>query len=224
MTLYDCRTGPGRRAGLTAATGTIRDGGLVVLPTDTVYGIGADAFDATAVAALRSAKGRGRSVPPPVLVGGPGALAELAPDAPAVATTLAEALWPGGLTLVVPHAPGLTWDLGDAGGTVGVRMPDHPVALELLRATGPLAVSSANLHGRPPAVTAAEAVAAFGESVTTYLEVGRCPGGVASTVLSLVGERPRVLRSGAVGTAALRALLPDLVDLGEPAASRPERA
>jgi L-threonylcarbamoyladenylate synthase len=212
MTLYDCRTRPGRGDGLAAAARTVRTGGLVVLPTDTVYGIGADAFDPAAVRALLAAKGRGRSVPPPVLVGGPAALAELAPDAPPAALRLAEKFWPGGLTLVVRHAPGLSWDLGDAGGTVGVRMPDHPVALDLLRATGPMAVSSANLHGSPPVETAAEAVTAFGESVVTYLEAGRCPGGVPSTVLSLVGERPRVLRSGAVGADALRALLPDLAD------------
>ena len=212
MTLYDCRHTPDRAAGLAEAARTVRAGGLIVLPTDTVYGIGGDAFDAAAVRALLAAKGRGRAMPPPVLVGSPDALADLAPEAPAVARSLAERFWPGGLTLVVRHAPGLDWDLGDTDGTAGVRMPDHPVALDLLRATGPLAVSSANLHGRPPAATGTEAVAAFGDSVATYLEAGECPGGVPSTVLSLVGEQPRILRPGAVGTEALRELLPTLAE------------
>ncbi|GAA4211281.1 L-threonylcarbamoyladenylate synthase [Actinocatenispora rupis] len=212
MTLFDCRTAEGRAAGLAAAVDTIRAGRLIVLPTDTVYGIGADAFAPAAVRDLLAAKGRGRHMPPPVLVGDAAQLADLAPDAPPVAADLAAAYWPGGLTVIVSHAPELAWDLGDTGGTVGVRMPDDPVAVELLRRTGPLAVSSANLTGTPPAATAADAVEAFGTAVGTYLETGPCPGGVPSTVVSLVGDRPRLIRAGAVPARALRTLLPDLVE------------
>jgi L-threonylcarbamoyladenylate synthase len=157
MELFDCRAVEARAAGIAAAAKAVAAGRLVVLPTDTVYGVGGDAFDPAAVAALLAAKGRGRNMPPPVLVAGPAALAELAPAAPESAHRLAARFWPGGLTVIVPHAPGLTWDLGDTDGTVGVRMPSHPVALELLRATGPLATSSAHRHGQPPAATAAAA-------------------------------------------------------------------
>ncbi len=212
--MYDCRTRTGRRAGIGAAVRAVRDGRLVVLPTDTVYGIGADAFDAAAVARLLAAKGRGRDMPPPVLVGHPGALAELAPDLPAAAGRLTNMFWPGGLTIIVRHAPGLSWDIGDTDGTVGVRMPADELALELLRATGPLAVSSANRHGSPPAVSAADARSQLGDPVSVFLEAGICPGGVPSTIVSLVEDPPRVLRTGVVSETRLRTVLPDLVSTG----------
>jgi tRNA threonylcarbamoyl adenosine modification protein (Sua5/YciO/YrdC/YwlC family) len=214
MELYDCRHAAARAEGVAAAAKAVAAGGLVVLPTDTVYGVGGDAFDPAAVAALLLAKGRGRNLPPPVLVADAGALAELAPAAPASAYRLAERFWPGGLTVIVPHAPGLTWDLGDTDGTVGVRMPSHPVALELLRATGPLATSSANRHGLPPAATAAAARDQLGGSVEVYLEAGAPDpggGGVPSAIVSVVGPVPRLVRPGAVGVAELREVLPDLV-------------
>src|SRR3954454_6817299 len=131
MELYDCRDGAARGTGIAAAAKAVAAGRLVVLPTDTVYGVGCDAFDPAAVAALLAAKGRGRNMPPPVLVAGPAALAGLAPGAAESAHRPAERVSRGGLTVIVPHAPGLTWDLGDTDGTVGVRMPSHPVALEL---------------------------------------------------------------------------------------------
>jgi L-threonylcarbamoyladenylate synthase len=213
MELFDCRAVEARAAGIAAAAKAVAAGRLVVLPTDTVYGVGGDAFDPAAVAALLAAKGRGRNMPPPVLVAGPAALAELAPAAPESAHRLAARFWPGGLTVIVPHAPGLTWDLGDTDGTVGVRMPSHPVALELLRATGPLATSSANRHGQPPAATAAAARDQLGGSVDVYLEAGAPDpdgGGVPSTIVSVVGPVPRLVRPGAVPLAALREILPDL--------------
>ena len=131
MTTFDCADPVARRAGLEAGAHAARTGNLVVLPTDTVYGIGADAFNAAAVRALLAAKGRGPDMPVPVLVGSWTTIDGLVMAVPPVARTLIEAFWPGGLSLVVEHAPSLSWDLGDARGTVMVRMPLHPVALDL---------------------------------------------------------------------------------------------
>ncbi len=152
-------------------------GGLVVLPTDTVYGVGADAFDARAVAALLAAKGRGRQMPPPVLVPDARTLDGLCTDVPEPVRALVEAFWPGGLTVILRAQPSLTWDLGETRGTVAVRMPDHPAALALLARTGPLAVSSANLTGQPAALTAADALAQLGDAVAVYLDGGTAPAG-----------------------------------------------
>src|ERR1700751_4173152 len=154
---YDCADAQQREAGLVAATSAVQEGQLVVLPTDTVYGVGADAFNPAAVTALLAAKGRGRNMPPPVLVGSVRAAAALAESLGAFGQDLIDEFWPGPLTLVFRSSPTLLWDLGDTMGTVAVRMPLHPVALDLLRRTGPMAVSSANRHGRPPATTAADA-------------------------------------------------------------------
>ncbi len=149
LTMFDCADPVARRAGLEAAAHAARSGNLVVMPTDTVYGIGADAFNAAAVRALLAAKGRGPDMPVPVLVGSWTTIDGLVMAVPPVARTLIEAFWPGGLSLVIEHAPSLSWDLGDAKGTVMVRMPLHPVALDLLRLVGPMAVSSANRSGSP---------------------------------------------------------------------------
>src|SRR3712207_179326 len=152
---------------------SIARGELVLLPTDTVYGVAADAFSPAAVTGLLAAKNRGRAMPVPVLVGEASTLAGLVLTVPPVATRFAEAFWPGGLTLVVEHASSLAWDLGDAEGTVAVRLPDDDVARELLRRTGPLAVSSANRSGRPAATTATEAEYQLGEHAAVVLEIGR---------------------------------------------------
>ncbi|RPF20162.1 L-threonylcarbamoyladenylate synthase [Myceligenerans xiligouense] len=192
------------------AVNAISRGSLVVLPTDTVYGIAADAFDATAVSALLAAKGRGRQMPPPVLIGDVATLDGLATEVPEEARDLAEAFWPGGFTIILRSQPSLQWDLGETHGTVALRMPDHPVALALLRRTGPLAVSSANLSGRPAAIDVHEAVEQLGDSVSVYLDGGAAPGGTASTIVDATGERLRVVRSGAVGPEALREVAPVL--------------
>src|SRR6185369_10644970 len=168
--LYDCRTVGERDWGIRAAVEGIARGDLVVLPTDTVYGIAADAFKPWAVSALLNAKGRGRHMPPPVLVGSRHTLDGLVYQLPTEARDLVEAFWPGALTIVVEQAPTLQWDLGDTYRTVAVRMPLHPVALEVLQHTGPLAVSSASRVGSGPAVTAHEAREHLGYSVSTYLE------------------------------------------------------
>ena len=208
---YDCADPDVRPDAIDAAAGAIKAGQLVVLPTDTVYGVGADAFDATAVADLLAAKGRGRDMPVPVLVGSWDTIEGLISYVPTQTRSLIEAFWPGGLTLVVEHAPSLAWDLGDARGTVAVRMPLHPVALELLERTGPLAVSSANRSGQAAALTADDAQEQLGISVQVYLDGGPATSGVASTIVDVTTETPRVLREGAVSLEALRRVVASVV-------------
>ncbi len=169
-----------------------------MLPTDTVYGVGADAFDAAAVSRLLRAKGRGREMPPPVLVGSAATLEALASDVPAWARTLVEHYWPGPLTIVVRQQASLQWDLGETRGTVAVRMPDHPVALELLARTGPLAVSSANVTGQPAATDADQAAEMLGEKVSVILDAGPTTDDRPSTIVDCTGGQPRVLRVGAI--------------------------
>lgn len=171
-TVYDCNSPDSRAAGLTAAKGALKAGRLVVVPTDTVYGLAADAFDSDAVTGLLRAKGRGRDMPVPVLVGSWNTIDGLVNTVRPQARELIRAFWPGGLSLVVHQAPSLAWDLGDTRGTVMLRMPLHPVVLELLREVGPLAVSSANVSGRPPATTVDEARAQLGGSARS--EERRC--------------------------------------------------
>jgi tRNA threonylcarbamoyl adenosine modification protein (Sua5/YciO/YrdC/YwlC family) len=207
---YDCNDATVRGAALASAEHCVSSGQLVVLPTDTVYGIGADAFDATAVADLLAAKGRGRDMPVPVLVGSWTTIEGLSASVAQRTWDLIEAFWPGGLTLVVDEAPSLSWDLGDARGTVAVRMPLHPVAIELLERTGPMAVSSANRSGSPPALTAADAQDQLGDEVAVYLDGGPAKTGVASTIVDVTGEIPRILRAGAIDVDTLRAVVPDI--------------
>ncbi len=206
-TVYDCQQTDSRAAGLAAATSAVKGGRLVVLPTDTLYGIGADAFDSTAVAALLRAKGRGRDMPVPVLVGSWHTIDGLVLSMRPQARDLVRAFWPGGLSLVVQQAPSLAWDLGDTRGTVMVRMPLHPVALELLREVGPMAVSSANISGQPPARTADEARTQLGDAVSVYLDGGPAPHAVASTIVDLTVDQPRILREGAVPAADIAEVL-----------------
>jgi L-threonylcarbamoyladenylate synthase len=210
--LYDCGDPDARATGLRHAADALRRGELVVLPTDTVYGVAADAFSPEAVAALLAAKGRGRAAPPPVLVPDVRTLDGLAVEVPDVARTLVEAFWPGPLTVVCWAQPSLRWDLGDTGGTVAVRMPQHDVALELLAETGPLAVSSANRTGQPPATTAEAARDQLGEAVVAYLDGGATAGSAPSTIVDATGPRLRVLRSGALDVEALRSVVPEVVD------------
>src|SRR5690242_12354324 len=207
---YDCNDASVRGAALASAAHCVSSGQLVVLPTDTVYGIGADAFDSAAVADLLAAKGRGRDMPVPVLVGSWTTIEGLASSVSQRTWDLIEAFWPGGLTLVVDEAASLAWDLGDARGTVAVRMPLHPVAIELLEQTGPMAVSSANRSGSPPALTAAEAQDQLGDDVAVYLDGGSAHTGIASTIVDVTGEIPRVLRAGAIDVDTLRTVVPDL--------------
>ncbi len=217
MALFFACGDPDLRAdAIRTAAQSVAAGELVVLPTDTVYGLGADAFDPAAVTELLRVKGRGRDVPVPVLVGSWSTIDGLVTSVDARTRDLIEAFWPGGLTLVVRHAPSLSWNLGESHGTVAVRMPLHPVAIELLEQTGPMAVSSANRHGQPAAETAAEARAQLGDDVSVYLEDGQVAGGVASTIVDVTGPRPQILRLGAVAADELRAVVPDLADRPTP--------
>jgi L-threonylcarbamoyladenylate synthase len=209
---YDCRDPQERAAGIDAAVTAARAGELIVLPTDTVYGIGADAFIPAAVTTMLAAKGRGRNMPPPVLVGTARAAAALVDDLGAFGQDLIDEFWPGALTLVFRASPTLLWDLGDAKGTVALRMPLHSVALDVLKQTGPLAVSSANRHGQPSAVSADEAEQQLGEAVSIYLDGGPCADNVPSTILDLTGDIPKVLRVGALPLDRLRTVASVVAD------------
>ena len=207
----DLRDPAARRQGLESAASAVRRGALVVLPTDTVYGVAADAFSQPGIERLLAAKGRGRDFPLPVLVGTPQTVDGLTFGLPGSARRLVEAFWPGGLTLVVRHAPSLAWDLGDAGGKVALRMPLHPAALELLRVTGPLAVTSANRTGLPVPQTCDEAESQLDEQVAVYLDGGPAAEGPPSTIVDASAEAPVLLREGSVAVADLLEVCPDLV-------------
>jgi tRNA threonylcarbamoyl adenosine modification protein (Sua5/YciO/YrdC/YwlC family) len=209
---YDCTDAAQRVTGLAEATASLRKGDLAVIPTDTVYGLAADAFSPPAVTSLLAAKGRDRQMPPPVLVGTVRAATALVEDLSASAKDLIDEFWPGGLTLVMRANRNLIWDLGDTKGTVAVRMPLHELTLELLKQTGPLAVSSANRSGAPPATTAADAEAQLGEAVAVYLDGGPCSGDVPSTIVDLTGAVPKLLRRGVISIARLREVVTLAVD------------
>ena len=196
---FDCSDPADRAAGIDAATAAIAAGDLVVLPTDTVYGLAADAFSADAVQRLVAAKGRGRDMPPPVLIGSPATLEALAVEVPTWLRAMTADLWPGPLTVICREQPSLNWDLGETRQTVAVRVPDDDVALAVLKATGPLAVSSANLTGEPAATTIDDAERMLGDAVAVYLDAGTSPGGVASTILDVTASTPRILREGPIG-------------------------
>lgn len=195
-------------AALVQAQQRLRSGGVVAFPTDTVYGVGARVDDAGAIAQLYRVKERELAKAIPVLVGDPVDLAQVAVQAGGYAARLAACFWPGPLTLVVPRNPVLPPVLG-AEPTVGVRMPAHPLALALLRRTGPLAVTSANLSGQPNATTAGEVAAQLAGRIDLILDGGTTPGGVPSTVVDCTGTELRVLRVGPISTADLEAALND---------------
>ncbi len=211
-TTYSCLDTKEALTGLRMARMAIGRGQLVVVPTDTVYGIAADAFNPDAVKALLDAKGRGRQSPPPVLIDGIPTLSALAETVTDEMTALVREFWPGGLTIVVPARATLQWDLGDTGGTVAVRMPANDIARELLSETGPLAVSSANLTGQPAALTAAEALTQLGDSVEVYLDGGtasesRSGSTIVDCTPTLEGKPVRILRDGVIPRDAIRELL-----------------
>ncbi|MCW4386659.1 L-threonylcarbamoyladenylate synthase [Salinibacterium sp. SYSU T00001] len=208
-TIHDCSDPSELLTGMRLARTAIARGGLVVMPTDTVYGVAADAFSPEAVQRLLDAKGRGRQSPPPVLIPDLATLDALAAEVPDEVRALVDAFWPGGLTVILPAREGLTWDLGDTAGTVALRMPANPVALSLLAETGPLAVSSANLTGEPAATTAQEAERMLGDSVAVYLDGGE-GGTLGSTIVDasrIRSEGIRIVRHGAITDAAISEVL-----------------
>lgn len=231
--IFDCLDEAQLLAGMRHARQAIARGELIVMPTDTVYGVAADAFSPAAVQRLLDAKGRGRNQPPPVLIGTKETLAALVETVPEPVQRLVDAFWPGGLTIVLPAQPSLVWDLGETLGTVAVRMPEGRVALELLAETGPLAVSSANLTGKDAAVSAHDAEQMLGESVAVYLADGMSRNGIASTIIdatSLVRRAEddtepaviRILRHGVVTRAQLEEVLgDDLEPEAKPASEGP---
>jgi len=214
--LYDCSDQTELLTGMRLARASLGRGEVIVIPTDTVYGVAVDAFQPAAVQRLLDAKGRGRQSPPPVLVPGIPTLDALAETVPDEVRALVAAFWPGGLTVILPARSSLAWDLGETRGTVAVRMPAHPVALELLSETGPLAVSSANLTGQPAARTAAEALASLGDRISIYLEAGRVgsddvaePGStiVDATALHLPDGKLRIVRHGVISDEAIHGIV-----------------
>jgi tRNA threonylcarbamoyl adenosine modification protein (Sua5/YciO/YrdC/YwlC family) len=215
-----------RTAGLAHARRAILEKKCVVLPTDTVYGIAADAFSPQAVTMLLVSKGRGRSMPPPVLIPRLNAMDGLATDVFPEARQLAEAFWPGGLTLILHAQPSLDWDLGDTKGTVALRIPADEVAQELLTLTGPLAVSSANRTGQAPAQTAFEARSQLAESVEVYLEGGFRPVEGTDALPSTIVDATSLplVREGAVTLERLREVVPVLLDIDGNAAEPDEAA
>jgi tRNA threonylcarbamoyl adenosine modification protein (Sua5/YciO/YrdC/YwlC family) len=206
-THYDLTDPTAREAGLAAAVTAVRRGQLVILPTDTVYGIGVDAFDAEGVQRLLDAKGRGRDMPPPVLISSDTTLEALATDLPGWASGLVAKYWPGPLTIVCRQQPSLRWDLGETRGTVAIRMPDDQAALDLLGRTGPLAVSSANNTGHAAATNADEAEEMLGWAVEVILDGGPSTGSEPSTIVDCTGARPRILREGAINAEDLNTVL-----------------
>ena len=183
---------------LADARSALAQGRLLVVPTDTVYGIGCDAANPDAVAAVLAAKGRGRQMPPPVLVASIDVIDSLCVDVPDYARALARAFWPGGLTLILRARPDLGWDLGETGGTIGVRMPNQDALLRLLRDFGPMAVTSANLTGQPPATSVEAAIGYFGARVGAYLDGGPTQGSTASSIVDFAHDAPRALRLGTI--------------------------
>jgi tRNA threonylcarbamoyl adenosine modification protein (Sua5/YciO/YrdC/YwlC family) len=211
---FDCRDPQEQEGGVEAAAAALQQGGLVVLPTDTVYGLAADAFQPAAVRRLLRVKGRGRDMPPPVLVSAVTTLEALAEDVSPAARALVDKYWPGPLTLVCRQQPSLRWDLGDTRGTVAVRMPDQPHALALLERTGPLAVSSANITGQPAALSVDAAEQMLADAVDVYLDAGPSAGDEPSSIVDATTDPPRLLRAGAVSLEELLATVPDLDQVG----------
>lgn len=219
--IYDCSLDTDLLTGMRLAKVAIGRKELIVIPTDTVYGLACDAFSHEGVQSLLDAKGRNRQSPPPVLIGNVSALDGLAQEVPALAHKLAETFWPGALTMILKAQPSLTWDLGETKGTVALRMPDHKIALALLQETGPLAVSSANLTGEPAAITCQQAQSFLGSKVKVYLDGGSSPKAEASTIVDLTDlvdvadesgkistkGKARVVRRGALSTEKLKLVL-----------------
>lgn len=212
MLVIDCRVAGERARAIRAVVSTVRRGDLAVIPTETAYAIVTDPFSASGVERLRAAKGRGRDLPLPICVARPRMVDGLVSGLGADARALIDGFWPGPLTLIALEQPTLAWDLGDSHGTVTVRMPIHPVALEVIRETGPLVVTTANRAGATPARTCQEAQETFGDDVAVYLDDGASGDGEPSSVVDVTGVTPILVRAGAFTLDALREACPSLVE------------
>lgn len=179
------------------ALNILQTGGLAAFPTDTVYGVGALAFDGKAVESIYTAKERPLEKAIPILIGDADDLTKVASSVPDMAKKFAARFWPGPLTLIVPKLPTLPEAVSTAN-TVGVRVPNHPVARALLRAAGPMAVTSANISGKPSPSTAEEVLAQLGGRIALIIDGGRTPGEVPSTLVDCTGARPIILRAGPI--------------------------
>jgi L-threonylcarbamoyladenylate synthase len=208
--IFSLKDPASRSEGFAEAKEALSSGALVVMPTDTVYGVAADAFDAAGVRRLLRAKGRGRSMPTPVMIGSVDTMRALATSLTAETRELAAAMWPGAVTIICRQQPSLRWDIGDSRGTVALRVPAHGDAIDLLLDNGPLAVSSANTTGMPPATTIEEARGMLQETVDVYLDGGPTPGPTASTIVDATGSALRVIRVGVVSVAELREVVPSI--------------
>lgn len=211
---FDCVDSAGRSRGLARARAALEAAELVVLPTESAYGLACDAFSLEGLRALRAAKGNPRLCPP-VLIGSGRTLDGLATDVTAKARALAEAFWPGPLTLICRAQPTLEWGLGGAQAPVSLRMPLHPLALQLLAATGPLALTAANAPGRAVPTTYEQASEQLGDAVAIYLDAGEVGSYATSTVVDGRGEQPKVMRRGALSVQTLREVVADVLDLQE---------
>lgn len=220
--IVECSDPEGRNEAIDLAVDALRNGQIVVLPTDTVYGVGADAFDDVAVAMVLAAKRRGREMPPPVLVPHARTVDGLATKVPMYAKILMRRFWPGPLTLVLRAQQSLMWDLGDTNGTVALRMPDDEIALALLEKVGPMAVTSANLTGQPAATTAQEAQGQLAGAVEVYLDGGVRTNSAASTIVDCTGDEPVILRHGALSGDTMREVLGTTALHDEPVVEDPE--
>lgn len=224
---FDCSVDTELLTGMRLAKVSLGRTELVVIPTDTVYGIAANAFSAEAVQGLLDAKGRGRQSPPPVLIANMNMARALVESFPDAAVKLAQTFWPGALTMILKAQASLDWDLGETKGTVALRVPDHKIALALIEETGPLAVSSANLTGEPAATTCQQAFDYLEKSVSVFLDGGPSPKGEASTILDLTGlvdsydeagtltttGTVKIVRLGALSSAKIRSVVGDLLEV-----------
>jgi L-threonylcarbamoyladenylate synthase len=191
---------------ITRALEILRGGGLVAFPTDTVYGVGALAFDGKAVESIYTAKDRFHEKAIPVLIGDIDDLDKIAMDVPSLVQMLASRFWPGPLTILVPKKPGLPESVS-ATSTIGVRVPYHEVARALLRAAGPMAVTSANLSGQASPTTAEEVLAQLGGRIKLIIDGGKTPGGAPSTLVDCTGDEIKILREGPITKKELQSAL-----------------
>ncbi|MGZ4141198.1 MAG: L-threonylcarbamoyladenylate synthase [Actinomycetota bacterium] len=192
-----------RDEALAHARDALQAGGLVVMPTDTVYGIAADAFTPGATARVFELKKRARSLPLPILVSRPRQAWALCDSVPPGAAELVASFWPGALTLIMPMTPDLDWDLGDSRGKIALRMPDNADAIALIEMTGPLAVTSANVSGEPTPPDIEGTRARLGDEIAVYLDGGRAKEETGSTIVDLARRRPAIVREGPISRDAI---------------------